>query len=90
MKRISTQFRLLLKSKDFIYLPAVYYPMAGKMMESFGFDAAYVGGYATGGSLAVSEPMVTLAGQAGVALGVANAVSIPIICDAEAGVPYLS
>ena len=50
MRRLITQFRLPLKSKDFIYLPAVYYPMAGKMMESFGFDAAYVGGYVTGES----------------------------------------
>ena len=50
MKRISTQFRLLLKSKDFIYLPAVYYPMTGKMMGSLGLDAAYVGGYVTGES----------------------------------------
>lgn len=85
MKHTSTQLRTLLKSKDFIYLPAVYYPLAGKLMESMGFDAAYVGGYVTGGSLAVSEPMVTLTEQADVASGVANAVSIPIICDAGAG-----
>ncbi|MGY8960414.1 MAG: isocitrate lyase/phosphoenolpyruvate mutase family protein, partial [Alphaproteobacteria bacterium] len=85
MKRPTEIFRTLLQSKDFIYLPAVYYPLAGKLMESVGFSAAYVGGYVTGGSLAVSEPLVTLTEQVEVASSIANAVSLPIICDAGAG-----
>ncbi|MFT6581124.1 MAG: methylisocitrate lyase [Alphaproteobacteria bacterium] len=85
MKRPTEIFRSLLQSKDFIYLPAVYYPLAGKLMESVGFSAAYVGGYVTGGSLAVSEPLVTLTEQVEVASSIANAVSLPIICDAGAG-----
>ena len=50
------QLRALLNDKDFVYMPAVYYPLAGRLLEALGMDAAYVGGYVTGGSRAVSEP----------------------------------
>ncbi len=60
MERTTSRLRALLKEKEFVYMPAVYYPLGGRLAEYMGFDAAYVGGYVTGGSRAVSEPLLTM------------------------------
>ena len=44
-----------------------------------------VGGYVTGGSRAVSEPLLTLTEQVATAEAVARAVTVPVLCDAGAG-----
>ena len=85
MERPTTALRALLDRKPFVYMPAVYYPLAGRLVQSMGFDAAYVGGYVTGGSRAVTEPLLTLTEQAETARAVAESVSIPVVCDAGAG-----
>jgi methylisocitrate lyase len=85
MDRHTTRLRALLAEKDCLYLPAVYDPLGGRMAESLGFDAAYVGGYVTGGSRAVSEPLLTLTEQVATAESVARSVAVPTVCDAGAG-----
>ena len=85
MDRQTTRLRALLKEKKFLYLPAVYDPLGARMAEEIGFDAAYVGGYVTGGSRAVTEPLLTLTEQVETAESVARAVAIPTVCDAGAG-----
>lgn len=85
MERMTAKLRQLLKDSRFIYMPAVYYPLGGRLVEHLGFDAAYVGGYVTGGSRAVSEPLLTLTEQVETASQVARSVSIPVLCDAGAG-----
>ena len=79
------QLRALLNDKDFVYMPAVYYPLAGRLLEALGMDAAYVGGYVTGGSRAVSEPLLTLTEQVETAEQVARSIRLPVVCDAGAG-----
>jgi 2-methylisocitrate lyase-like PEP mutase family enzyme len=85
MERSTTRLRALLKEKDFVYMPAVYYPLGGRLIEDMGFDAAYVGGYVTGGSRAVSEPLLTMTEQVETAEHVARSIKAPVICDAGAG-----
>lgn len=85
MERQTTKLRALLKKKKMLYLPAVYYPLGGRMVQDLGFDGAYVGGYVTGGSRAVSEPLLTMSEQLETAAGVARSISIPTVCDAGAG-----
>lgn len=85
MQRPTTRLRHLLASQDFLYWPSLYYPLAGRVAEQLGIESAYVGGYVTGGSLAVSEPLVTMDEQVGVAGRVARAAAIPIVADAGAG-----
>jgi len=85
MERPTTALRKLLKNKSCLYMPAVYYPLGGRLVESMGFDAAYVGGYVTGGSRAVSEPLLTMTEQIETAEQVARSISIPTVCDAGAG-----
>ena len=85
MEKATSRLRALVKDKDFIYMPAVYYPLGGRLAEHLGFDAAYVGGYVTGGSRAVSEPLLTMSEQVETAEQVARSISSPVICDAGAG-----
>ena len=85
MQRPTTKLRQLLAEKDFLYWPSLYYPLGGRVAEQIGIESAYVGGYVTGGSLAVSEPLLTMDEQVRVAGSVARAGSIPIVADAGAG-----
>lgn len=85
MQRPTTKLRQLLAERDFLYWPSLYYPLAGRVAEQIGIESAYVGGYVTGGSLAVSEPLLTMDEQVRVAGSLARAGSIPIVADAGAG-----
>ena len=85
MQRPTTRLRHLLATKDFLYWPSLYYPLAARVVEQIGIESAYVGGYVTGGSLAVSEPLLTMDEQVSVAGRVARAGTIPIVADAGAG-----
>jgi 2-methylisocitrate lyase-like PEP mutase family enzyme len=85
MQRPTTKLRHLLKTQEFLYWPSLYYPLAGRVAEQIGINSAYVGGYVTGGSKAVSEPLLTMDEQVAVAGELAHAVDIPIVADAGAG-----
>jgi 2-methylisocitrate lyase-like PEP mutase family enzyme len=57
----------------------------GRLAEAAGVKVVYTGGYATGASRAISEPLLTMDEQLRVAGEVARAVSIPLVADAGAG-----
>ncbi len=81
----TSRLRSLLKKGKFIYMPAVIDPLGGRIAERIGFKAVYAGGYATGSSLTVTEPLLTMTEQVDFAKRIAGACSIPMICDAGAG-----
>ena len=54
---MSARFRALLREGKFLHIPAVYDPLGGRLLQSLGFEAGYVGGYVTGGSRAITEPL---------------------------------
>jgi 2-methylisocitrate lyase-like PEP mutase family enzyme len=85
MSRASAALRAHLKAKTFLHMPAVYDPLGARLVEHAGFEAAYVGGYVTGGSRAVTEPLLTMTEQIAVAEDVAAAIAIPVVVDAGAG-----
>lgn len=85
MERPTSKLRSLLKEKPFVYMPAAYYPLGARMAADIGFDAVYVGGYVTGGSRAITEPLLTMSEQVETAEAVARSVDIPTLCDAGAG-----
>jgi len=75
---VKTQaLRQLLKQEPFVYMPAAYDALGGRLVEDLGFKAVYVGGFVTGGSHCTSEPLLTMDEQVRVAGDVANAVKIP-------------
>jgi 2-methylisocitrate lyase-like PEP mutase family enzyme len=79
------QLRDLLASGEFLYMPSATTPIEGKLVETAGASLVYTGGYATGASRAITEPLLTMDGQVRVAGEVARAVDIPLIADAGAG-----
>jgi 2-methylisocitrate lyase-like PEP mutase family enzyme len=81
----TTILRNLIKSGIFLHLPSVYDPLGGKQVQQAGFEATYVGGYVSGASKTISEPLLTLTEQVTIASEVASAVSIPVLADAGAG-----
>ncbi|MCZ6872791.1 MAG: isocitrate lyase/PEP mutase family protein [bacterium] len=85
MQRATIRLRSLFRQQSFLYMPAVYHALGGLMAQQAGCDVAYVGGYVTGSTRAVSEPLLTLTEQVETAEAVARAISLPVVCDAGAG-----
>ena len=85
MQRQSTKLRSLLREKTFLHMPSVYDALGGRLVESLGYEAAYVGGYVTGGSTALTEPMVTMTEQVKLAGDIAQSIAIPLVVDGGAG-----
>jgi methylisocitrate lyase len=85
MERQSTKLRALLRSKTFLHMPSVYDAIGGRLCQSLGYEAAYIGGYVSGGSTAITEPLLTMTEQVRLAADVAAAIDIPLVADAGAG-----
>lgn len=85
MKDKSTMLRKLIQSGTFLHMPAVYDPMGGRLAQQAGFEVAYVGGYVTGGSRAITEPLLSMTEQINVAADVAKSIDIPVVVDSGAG-----
>lgn len=83
--RPTTLLRALVKRGKFLELPAVFDPLTARIVENAGFKSIYNGGFVTGGMSAISEPLLTMTEQIGVAANIANAVDIPVVMDAGAG-----
>jgi 2-methylisocitrate lyase-like PEP mutase family enzyme len=83
--RKTTKLRALLRSKTFLHMPAVYDALGARMVRQAGFEAVYTGGYVSGASRAVSEPLLTMTEQITIAADAAAAVDIPMVVDAGAG-----
>jgi 2-methylisocitrate lyase-like PEP mutase family enzyme len=79
------RLRELIASGKFLYMPSAATPLEGRLAEAMGTPLVYTGGYATGASLAISEPLLTMDEQVAVAGAVARAVDVPLIADAGAG-----
>jgi 2-methylisocitrate lyase-like PEP mutase family enzyme len=84
-QRMTTRLRELLRSKTFLHMPAVYDALTGRLVQSLGYEATYVGGYVTGGASTVTEPQLTMTEQVRLAEDVASKINIPLIVDAGAG-----
>ena len=85
MERQSTRLRALLRSKTFLHMPSVYDALGGRLCQSLGYEAAYIGGYVTGGASTVTEPLLTMTEQVRLAEDIAQKISIPLVADAGAG-----
>ena len=85
MTASTTRLRELLAAGTFLHLPSVYDPITARLVQDAGFEAAYVGGYVTGASRAITEPLLTMSEQVAVAQEAAASVTIPVLADAGAG-----
>src|SRR5712672_4586503 len=66
-------------------MPSAATPLEGRLAEAMGVQVVYTGGYVTGASRAITEPLLTMDEQVRVAGEVARAVEVPLIADAGAG-----
>jgi len=83
--RQTTALRALLRNQTFLHMPSVYDAIGGRLVQSLQYEAVYVGGYVTGGSSAVTEPLLTMTEQVALAGDIAQCIDIPLIADAGAG-----
>ena len=79
------RLRDLLDSGQFLYMPSSATPLEGRLAEAMGVPVVYTGGYVTGASRMITEPLLTMDEQVRVAGEVAGAVQVPLIADAGAG-----
>src|SRR5689334_2794955 len=85
MPRQSSMLRALLRGKTFLHMPSVYDPLGGRLVQSLGYEAVYVGGYVSGAATAITEPQLTMSEQLRLAADVAQSVAIPLVVDGGAG-----
>lgn len=81
----SGALRKYFEEGTFLHMPAVYDPMSARIAQQLGFEVAYVGGYVTGGSRAITEPLLSMTEQIDVAADVAASIDIPLMVDGGAG-----
>lgn len=79
------RLRELVASRRFLYMPSAATPLEGKLAEAAGCPLVYTGGYVTGASRAITEPLLTMDEQMRAAGEVARAVAVPLVADAGAG-----
>jgi methylisocitrate lyase len=83
--RGTTKLRTLLRSGTFLHMPSVYDGLGARLVQQAGFEAVYCGGYVSGASRAVSEPLLTMTEQIAIGAEAARVVDIPMVIDAGAG-----
>lgn len=74
-----------LRAGDQIVAPGVFDPLGARVVQHLGFDTVYLGGYATGSHLGITEPLLTMTDQVDVARRVVSAIDLPLIVDGNAG-----
>src|SRR5437763_1887125 len=79
------RLRELIASGEFLYMPSAATPLEGRIAEAAGTPLVYTGGYVSGASRAITEPLLTMDEQVRIAGEVARAVSVPLVADAGAG-----
>lgn len=86
-QRQTTRLRELIKAGKTLFVPGCYNAMSGKVLDQVGFPAIYMTGYGTSLSL-LGLPDAGLATMSEMQLNaryIANAVSVPVIADADNG-----
>lgn len=79
------RLRELIAAGEFLYMPSAATPLEGRLAEAAGTPLVYTGGYVSGASRAITEPLLTMDEQVRIAGEVARAVAVPLVADAGAG-----
>src|SRR5216684_2677441 len=81
----TSRLRELIASGKFLYMPSAATPLEGRLAEAAGTPLVYTGGYVSGASRAITEPLLTMDEQVRIAGEVARALQVPLVADAGAG-----
>lgn len=74
----------LIKDNGIVVVPGCFDPLTAKIVESCGFKATYLGGWAVGAHLTVTEPMTTLTDMVEISRKINVNLKIPLMIDANA------
>lgn len=80
----------MLNNNELIIARGCYDPLSAKIIESIGYKAVYLGGWASGAMLGVSEPLTTMTEMVNLAGSITHVCDIPLIVDADAGFGEIS
>lgn len=79
------ELRNLLQSDESLIAPGVFDGLTATIVERIGFDACYMGGWTTGASTAITEPIITAAEMCDRAGEVVENTDLPVLVDGNAG-----
>lgn len=87
MPRMTTKLRQLLAREGALLAPGAFGPMPGRLAEAAGFEALYLPGGGTAlNRLGVADVgIITMTEMVDSAKSMAQAVNVPVICDADSG-----
>lgn len=82
--------RYLINNEGFVIAPGCHDPISAKLIQALGYKSVYLGGWASGAALGVSEPLTTLTEMLSLASSITDVIDIPLIVDADAGFGEIS
>ena len=84
--KTTSKLRQLLASDQMVVAPFVINALHAKIAESVGFDAVYMTGAGTAAEKGFPDVgLLTMSEMVGNAKYIANAIDVPVICDADTG-----
>jgi len=82
----TTRLRAMLARPEIIVAPFVFDCLQARLAEEAGFDAVYMTGFGTAAARGFPDlGLVTMTEMAANARAIADAVAVPVICDADTG-----
>jgi methylisocitrate lyase len=75
----------LISDNEITVVPGTTDALTANIALSVGFEAIYLGGYATGAVTAITEPLTTMTEISSLARNISHSVNIPLIVDGNAG-----
>ncbi len=75
----------LLERDELVVLPGVFDGLTATIVEDLGYEAIYQGGYATGASTAITEPIISAPEMCDRAREITESVDVPLLVDGNAG-----
>lgn len=82
---LAERFRKLLFGDEMLVAADVFNPLSAMMAESAGFEALYLGGYATAVHNGMAEPLLSMAEMRDRAQAITAVTDVPLFVDADAG-----
>lgn len=79
------RFRELVLADEMLVAPDVFNALSATIAESVGFEALYLGGYATGISRGIAEPLLTMSEMRDHARAITQVTDVPLFVDGNAG-----
>jgi 2-methylisocitrate lyase-like PEP mutase family enzyme len=79
------RLRQLLQDEGVVVAPVCCDPLTARLVESLGFKAAYLGGFALGAVTCLTEPLTNMSEMAEHARQIARRINIPLVIDGNAG-----